>query len=129
MGRKPDKLTVLFDGDCGLCRRSVCWLSQRRTYVAVEPIAAGQPEAIDAFGHIPGYGDNMVVIADDGRSWVGPPDAYLVVMWAVWGTRTLSYVLSLPVLRQLAGHVFQTIAGNRHLLGGKTQVPCEHCAV
>ncbi len=69
------------------------------------------------------------VVADDGRSWVGPPAAYLVVMWAVRGTRALSFVLSLPVLSQLTGRVFQTIAGNRHLLGKVTGEHCERCTV
>ena len=129
MGRRPDRLTVIFDGDCVLCRRSVHWLGRRQTYVAVEPISAGRPQAIAAYGDISGYGQNMVVVADDGRSWVGPPAAYLVVMWAVRGTRALSFVLSLPVLSQLTGRVFQTIAGNRHLLGKVTGEHCERCTV
>ncbi len=126
---KPKKLTVIFDGDCVLCRRSVHWLQKQRTHVEVTTTPALRPETLAEYGQIPGYGDNMVVVSDDGRSWVGPPDAYLVVMWAVRGTRALSYLLSLPGLKTLTGLVFQFIAGNRHLIGQMAGDRCERCAV
>lgn len=71
----------------------------------------------------------MVVVASDGRVWVGPPDAYLVVMWAVRGTRTLSYVLAMPGLKSLARAAFQFVAGNRQVIGRMAGGECAHCAV
>ncbi len=127
MAKRPTQLTVIFDGDCVLCRRSVHWLEQRTTHLPIAAIPAGRSDAIDSFGDIVGYGDNMVVVADDGRSWVGPPDAYLVVMWAVRGTRALSYGLALPGLRSLTGRVFRFIAGNRHLVGRGSGETCDRC--
>ncbi len=135
---KPTKLTLIFDGDCILCRSSIRWLQRRQTHVPLDMVPALRPDTMAQYGHIPGYGDNMVVVANDGRSWVGPPDAYLVAMWAVRGTRALSYLLSLPVLRTITGRVISLIAANRHLIGriaGKRAVPsqnvgdqCERCA-
>ncbi|MDJ0954838.1 MAG: DUF393 domain-containing protein [Acidimicrobiia bacterium] len=134
---KPKKLTLIFDGDCVLCRGSVRWLQQRETHVPIDMVPALRPDTMAQYGHIPGYGDNMVVVAEDGRSWVGPPDAYLVAMWAVRGTRALSYLLSLPVLKTITARVIQLIAGNRHLIGrlaGNRDAPsqagdghCERC--
>lgn len=122
------KLTVIFDGDCVLCRRSVRWLAKRETYVEIATVPALHAATKAAHGHIPGYGDNMVVVSDDGRVWVGPPDAYLVVMWAIRGTRALSYVLSAPVLKGLTTTVIRLITRNRHVIGRITSRRCEVCA-
>lgn len=121
------QLTVIYDGDCILCRRSVHWLERQQTHVEISSVAASRPEAVAEHGEIPGYGDNMVVVASDGRVWVGPPDAYLVVMWAVRGTRILSYLLAAPGLKLLAGRAFQFVAGNRHLVGRMAGGECTHC--
>ena len=128
MARHPERLVVIFDGDCILCRRSVHWLEHRATHVPIETIASGHAEVQARYGAIAGYRESMVAIADDGRSWVGPPDAYLVVMWAVRGTRMLSYLLALPGLKRLAGRVFQTVAGNRHLVGNLVRPSCAACS-
>lgn len=128
MANPPRSLTLIYDGDCVLCRRSVHWLNHRRTHLPVATVASGQPAAVAEFGHIPGYADNMVVVADDGRFWVGPPDAYLVAMWSVRGTRWLSYVLAVPGLRSLASRIFQLVAGNRHLIGSWAGPRCAVCA-
>jgi predicted DCC family thiol-disulfide oxidoreductase YuxK len=122
------KLTVIFDGDCVLCRRSVHWLAKRQTYVEIVSVPALHADTMAAYGHIPGYGDNMVVVADDGRFWVGPPDAYLVVMWAIRGTRLLSYVLSAPVLKSLTTWAIRLVTRNRHLIGKIPGRRCEACA-
>ena len=122
------KLTVIFDGDCVLCRRSVRWLANRQTYVEIATVPAEHTETKAAHGHIPGYGDNMVVVADDGRVWVGPPDAYLAVMWAIRGTRALSYLLSAPVLKGLTTIAIRLITRNRHLIGRFASRRCEVCA-
>ncbi len=119
---KPNKLTVIFDGDCLLCRGSVRWLQRMPTHLEIETVPALRPDTMARYGHIPGYGDNMVVVADDGRSWVGPPDAYLMVMWAIRGTRGLSYLLALPVLKTVTGRVIQLIANNRHLIGRMSRI-------
>ena len=123
-----DRLTVIFDGDCVLCRRSVRWLARQQTHVEVVSVPALHTGTKDEYGHIPGYGDNMVVVADDGRVWVGPPDAYLMVMWAIRGTRVLSYVLSAPVLKGLTTWAIRLVTRNRHLIGKVTSRRCEACA-
>lgn len=122
------QLTVIYDGDCILCRRSVHWLERQQTHVGVSAVPAARPEIAATYGEVPGYGDNMVVAANDGRVWVGPPDAYLVVMWAVRGTRILSYLLAAPGLKWLAGRAFQLVTGNRHVIGRMVGGECDHCA-
>ncbi|MDX2343078.1 MAG: DUF393 domain-containing protein [Acidimicrobiia bacterium] len=123
-----ESLTVVYDGDCMLCRRSVRWLRQQRTHVGIDVIAAADSDAIARFGDTPDYGEHMIVAANDGRVWIGVPDAYLVVMWAVGGLRLLSYVMSLAPLKPLAGRVFRIVTGNRHVIGRVVGEGCVHCA-
>ncbi len=127
---RPKELTVIYDGQCLLCRRSVHWLHQRRTSVPLKTMPSSAPEAIAGFGHISNYGDDMIVAADDGRSWVGPPDAYLVVMWTLPWLRPLSYLLAMRPLRPFVGRVFQIVTGNRQAIGGwlGDAASCSRCA-
>lgn len=132
-GRKesshPRSLTVVYDGECVLCRRSVHWLSQQRQAVPIRSIAASAPEAVERFGHIPNYGDDMIVAAADGRTWVGPPDAYLAVMWAIPHLRAPSYLLAIRPLKPIVRRVFQVVTGNRQAIGSLLGETCERCAV
>lgn len=126
---RPNALMVVFDGDCLLCRRSVRWLQNRRQAIPIRSIPAASAEATRRFGDIANYGDDMIVAADDGRVWIGPPDAYLVIMWALPVVRPLSYLLSVAPLKPLVGRVFQLVTGNRQLIGGwiGDNPGCEHC--
>lgn len=126
---EPSELTVVYDGDCLLCRRSVRWLGEQRTFIPVRTVAAADPAITAEFWHPPDCGGDMIVAADDGRLWVGPPDAYLVVMWAVPKLRMLSYVLSWGPLKPSAGRILQMVTGNRHALGSLLlgDVGCIRC--
>jgi len=126
---RPGGLTVVFDGDCLLCRRSVHWLETRRQAVPIRSIPASSVEATTRFGDIANYGDDMIVAADDGRVWVGPPDAYLVIMWALPLLRPLSYLLAIAPLKPLVGRIFQLVTGNRQVIGSWIggDPGCAHC--
>jgi predicted DCC family thiol-disulfide oxidoreductase YuxK len=106
----------------------VRWLGEQRTSIPIHTTPAAAPEATAKFGHLPDYGADMIVAADDGRLWVGPPDAYLVVMWALPELRALSYFLAIGPLQPLVGRIFQLVAGNRHELGAFLRgESCAHC--
>ena len=126
---RPRSLTVVYDGDCLLCRRSVHWLELQRPAVPIRSIPAASEEATRRFGTIANYGDDMIVAADDGRTWIGPPDAYLVVMWALPRLRPLSYLLAIRPLRPLVMRAFQLVTGNRQAIGGllRGEPTCAHC--
>lgn len=108
------KLYVLYDEDCGFCRRVMRWITHQRQLVTLIPlprqsIAARQMFApvIDAAGD-----DEMVAVADDGGVYRGT-SAYLVCMWALKRTRRWSYRLARPALRPLVRGAFATLARNR----------------
>ena len=124
---EPSTMTLFYDGECLLCRRSVRWVNEQNPFVPIHTQPLSAPEAIARFGHLPDYGQDMVVADDLGRIWVGPPEAYLVVMWAIPGLRLASYVLSISFLKPLAGRFFQLVSGNRHVIGMFLRHGCEHC--
>lgn len=128
--RRIASLTVVYDGGCLLCRRSVNWLESQQQAVAIRTLPSSAHEAVIRFGQLANYGDDMIAAADDGRTWVGAPDAYLVVMWALPALRPLSYVLSIGLLKPLVGRVFQILTGNRQAIGGwfGGDAVCEHCS-
>lgn len=127
-GIQIERLTIVYDGDCMLCRRSVRWLRQQRTYVDVDVVPASDADAVARFGETAEYGEHMIAAADDGRVWIGVPDAYLAVMWAVRGLRLVSYFLSIAPLKPLVGRVFRFVTGNRHIIGRVVGEGCVHCA-
>ena len=83
------QLTVLYDPECGLCRRVREWLIV-------------QPKYVD-------------VIGDDGGVYWGAK-AWLMCLWALKQYREWSYRLSAPELLPTARRVVSMISQNRHKL-------------
>ncbi|MBT8199760.1 MAG: DUF393 domain-containing protein [Acidimicrobiales bacterium] len=124
----PASITVLYDPHCNLCRRSALWLTHQPGYIPIEVMAAGSPAAIDQFGDFGRLGDDMVVVADDGRMWWGSPDAYLVCLWALRKWRPWAERLSSPVLAGLAGGFFKRVSTHRMAIGAILGPPkCADC--
>jgi hypothetical protein len=61
---------------------------------------------------IPWLGDQLVVVADDGRVWAGSA-AFLMCLWALCEWREWSYRLSGPSFAPLAQRFFQMISAER----------------
>ncbi len=61
---------VIYDADCGLCRRLASWLVTEPALIPVLPIAAQSAEAARLFpGHAPGA--ELAVVSDQGAVWLG----------------------------------------------------------
>jgi predicted DCC family thiol-disulfide oxidoreductase YuxK len=124
----PTGLTVLYDEDCALCRRAALWLTGEPAHVPVTLLAAGSAAARARFGPIRELGDELVVVADDGRVWWGSPDAYLMCLWALERWRPWAMRLAKPVLAPLAGAFFKRVATHRAVIGAILGPPrCEDC--
>lgn len=108
------KLYVLYDEDCGFCRRVQRWLIEQRQYVTLIPLARQSIAARQMFAPVidSAGDDEMVVVSDTGQVWRGT-HAYLVCMWALRRTRKWSYRLARPSLRPLVRGAFATLARNR----------------
>lgn len=75
-------------------------------------VAAGEPWVEQWLGGLVPVGDDLVVIDDWGRAWVGP-DAFVVCLWGLNRYRSLSVRLQQAGGRLLAKHVFHSVTAGR----------------
>ncbi len=106
------RLTVLYDASCALCVRCRDWLATQPSYVELELLASSSELAHARFGELPWLGDQLVVVADDGRVWAGSA-AFIVCLWALRDYREWSYRLSGPAFAPLAARIFRMISAER----------------
>ena len=95
-------LTVVYDAQCALCVRCRTWMESEPALVPLTFLASNSAEARRRLGALPWLGQELIVIADDGRGWVGPA-AFVTCLWAL--ERWRSWALDLagtPSWRQLA---------------------------
>jgi len=102
----PERLTVLYDAGCGLCRAARRWLEGRAQLVPLEFIPAGSAQARARF---PGLDHDatlrdVTVVADTGEVYAGD-GAWLACLWALADHRDLAVRLSARHLRPIARRV------------------------
>lgn len=106
------RLIVIYDERCEFCRRCRAWLEGQPQLVPLDFAAAGEPAvAAWANGRIP-VGDELVVVADDGATWVGPA-AFIVCLWALRDHRRTAVRLQRPSLRPLAKQFLHAFSAGR----------------
>lgn len=120
------KLTVLYDEQCGLCRRARDWLLSQPMRVEMELLAAGSPVARKRFGAIPWIGQDLVVVSDDGRVW-RDGSAFLMCLWATRRYRPYSRTLSGTAFKPVANAFFNAISKQRHEISSIFDDECTTC--
>ena len=109
-------LIVLFDGQCGLCERSVAWLARRdRRGALLFATTAGTTARIA--GEPPGGEPDGVVVLDGSRRHVGAPALAraLRALGGIWAVAGLA-LDALP--RSIASALYRSIAGRRQAISG-----------
>jgi predicted DCC family thiol-disulfide oxidoreductase YuxK len=111
-------LTVLYDPDCGLCRRVHAWLAEQRQLVELKLIPIKSDEARHRFPHLDHEvtSKDLTVIGDHGDVYFGPK-AWLMVLWALVGYREWSYRLAAPELLPTVRRVVSLISQHRYQIG------------
>ena len=111
-------LTVLYDPDCGLCRRAHEWLAQQGKLVELVFIPCKSKEARRRFPQLDHNltAKDLTVIGDRGEVYMGPK-AWLMVLWALSQYREWSYRLSSPELLPTTRKVVSVISQNRYQIG------------
>ncbi|MEM9466388.1 MAG: DCC1-like thiol-disulfide oxidoreductase family protein [Actinomycetota bacterium] len=112
-----DRLTVVYDEECELCRRCRHWLSMQQTHLPVEFLAAGDPAARERYESLAWYRVELMVVADDGTAWVGPA-AFVMCLWATVRWRRTAHRLRSPAFAPLAESFFHGLSSHRALLSG-----------
>lgn len=108
-----ERLTILYDERCALCRRARDWLLTQPCLVPVELVAAGSPEARRRYAGVEALGQELVAVDDEGNVWVGPA-AFVASMWATARYRRWAFRLARPHLAPHAERFFRWVSTKRH---------------
>lgn len=107
-------LTVVYDDRCPLCRRCREWVLAQPQLVSYRFVAASEPWVRTWLGPSVPVGDDLVVVARTGATWVGP-DAFIVCLWGLQRYRPLAMKLQRPGLRGMAKRAFHLVSAGRGL--------------
>ena len=114
-------LTVLYDQDCGLCRRAHDWLAQQSKLVNLIFVPCASDEARHKYPELNHEltKQDLTVISENGAVFFGPK-AWLMVLWALTRYRDWSYRLSSPELLPTTKRVVSAISQNRYQISRVT---------
>lgn len=126
IGEPGRRYTVIYDGDCGVCSRSVKLLARWDTNHELEIIPSQTPGVCERFPWIPAraYVESVQVIRrGDGRTWQAAA-ALEELLNVMPKGRVISWLFRIPFARPVVDRFYQWFARNRHKLG------CgQHCAI
>lgn len=117
--------TVVYDGTCGICARSMELLREWDRGGLLEIVPSQDPGVRRRFPEIPerAFQESWQVVGPDGERWEGAA-ALEEVLRVLPRGRWFSWVFRIPLVRPLAERLYRAFARNRHRLG------CgEHCDV
>lgn len=112
-----DRLVVLHDPGCPLCRRFASWLAGQPFLVPLDLVPAGSETARRMFptlDHAATLRD-ITVVGSDGSVWTNE-HAWVMCLWATRAHRGLAERLARPQWLPLARGAAYSAAGLRHLL-------------
>ena len=111
-------LTVLYDPECGLCRRAHQWLAEQAKLIELVFVPCASDEARTRFPQLNHdlTKNDLTVVADNGAVYFGPK-AWLMVLWALTRYRDWSYRLATPELLPTTKRVVSAISQNRYQIG------------
>ena len=118
---EPGQATLIYDGECGFCRRCVEWILRRDSggHFAFLPlqdpqVAARWPEIEPAR-----LSEAMHLILPGGRVLAGA-DAVQEILRRLPRWRRWAWIFSLPGGRGISARLYALVARNRHRLGCRT---------
>jgi predicted DCC family thiol-disulfide oxidoreductase YuxK len=125
MADSEKDFTLIYDGECQLCLRSVAWLRARDRGDQIEFLPLQAESVAREFPEIPRseMEEAMQLLGPSGRRWSGAA-AVERVIGLLPSTRGLQPIFALPGARPLAAWIYRWVARNRSHFG------CgEHCEV
>ena len=111
-------LTVLYDPDCGLCKRAHQWLAEQSKIVELNFVACASEEARKRYPVLDHdlTKKDLTVVSEEGAVYFGPK-AWLMVLWALTRYRDWAYRLATPELLPTTKRVVSVISQNRYQIG------------
>jgi predicted DCC family thiol-disulfide oxidoreductase YuxK len=125
LGDLTVELTVLYDADCGLCRRARAWLESQSLLVPLVFVARDSVEAWARYPYLDHERtrDEVTVISDSGEVYVAEA-AWIACLWATTTYRPLAVWLSANRRRNLARRVVVAVAA--HTRAGQVIRQCDY---
>jgi predicted DCC family thiol-disulfide oxidoreductase YuxK len=108
-------MTVLYDPECGLCRRAHEWLAEQAKLVELIFVPCASEDARRRFPQLNHdlTKQDLTVVTDNGAVYFGPK-AWLMVLWALTGYRDWAYRLARPELLPSTKRVVSMISQHRY---------------
>jgi predicted DCC family thiol-disulfide oxidoreductase YuxK len=115
---RPGTHTLIYDGACRLCRRSVEWVRARDRDERIRALPYQDPEVAGEFPGIPRdeLESAMQLVAPDGNRRQGA-DAVEGILELLPGWKALAPGFAIPGVRRLAARVYRWVARNRRSFG------------
>src|SRR5215469_2603890 len=112
-----EKLYVLYDPRCELCRRLKDWLLVQRSWLGLSMVPAGSDKAKKMFPELDQIAtcNDLAVISDKGQVYLNDR-AWIMVMYALEEYRDWASRLAHPLLMPLARQAFSALSRNRRLI-------------
>ena len=116
-----EKLYVLYDPKCEICRRLKDWILVQRSWIGIAVLEAGSEKAKRLFPgleQIATHDDLAVVLdngSDEGTVYLNDR-AWIMVLYAMVEYREWTARLTHPLLMPLARQAFAALSKNRHFL-------------
>src|SRR5262249_732756 len=138
-----EKLYVLYDPRCELCRRLKDWLLVQRSWLGLCMVPAGSEKARQMFPDLEkiATANDLVVITDEGQLYLNDR-AWIMALYALEDYRDWACRLAHPLLLPLARHAFAalsrtgptfsrrlSVAHPARIAGELRQVGLEPCAI
>lgn len=114
-----EKLYVLYDPRCELCRRLKDWLLVQRSWLGLSMVPAGSEKAKKMFPELDQIAtcNDLAVVSDEGQVYLNDR-AWIMVMYALEEYRDWASRLAHPLLMPLARQAFSALSRNRRLISG-----------
>ena len=119
------RYTVIYDGDCKVCSRSVSLLKKWDRHRDLEIISSQIPGVRERFSWISprAYADSIQVVRiRDGKTWQAAA-ALEELLNVLPKGRLISWLFKIPFVRPLVDKFYRWFARNRYKMGC-----AEHCA-
>ena len=109
-----ERLYVLYDDHCGLCRWARRWAMSQPKFIDLVFISAGSEEAKRRFPSLsnPGPPEELIAVSDDGSVY-RDSSAWIMCLYALEDYREWSLRLGQPLLRPLARAAFSLVSTER----------------
>lgn len=108
------RLTVLYDGECGLCGRLKERLQDEPVWIELEFLALQDASVPERFPGVEAYEPtrHLVIVSNTGQVYCAE-NAWIMILHATKAFRGLALQLSEPGLKNLAKEACQWVSGNR----------------